>query len=70
MNPNQIFEQMLKDPILIQKYGLMPGRIAELFLSSPSASDIIEVIKSIVNGVEHDSPDSSIYSMISTQFGI
>jgi hypothetical protein len=70
MNAKQIFEEMLKDPILNQKYELSESRINGMSLHGPSGSEIVEVIKFVVNGIENDTPDSSIYSQIAAHFHI
>lgn len=70
MNAKQIFDEMLKDPMLVEKYGLNETRIKELSLHGPAGSEIIEMIKFIVNGIENNTPDASIYSQITAHFHI
>ena len=70
MTANQIFEELLQDPLLETKYGLSKEKLAQMSLHQNSSTDIIELLKLVVNGIENDIPKLSVNSQIKTHFKI
>lgn len=70
MTANDLFKHLLKDPMLKKRYGLTDELLDQTQLHSTSDSDIVEIIKLIVLGVENGTPDRSIYSQIKTHFNL
>lgn len=63
MTANEIFKEILKDPILIEKYGFTTTDLEKLEMHQLS-KPVIEIIKMIIQGMESNYPDSSIYNQI------
>ena len=63
MTANEIFKELLKDPVLIEEYKFTKEQLDKLGMHEPS-KQIIELIKLIVQGKENSIPDSSIYNQI------
>jgi len=63
MTTNEIFKEVLKDPILINKYGFSKDQLEKLGMFENSKT-IIEIIKIIIQGNENRIPDQSIYKQI------
>lgn len=63
MTTNEIFKELLKDPILIEKYGFSIQQLEMLRMHEPS-KQVIELIKLILLGKENNIPDSSIYNQV------
>jgi hypothetical protein len=70
MTAKQIFEELLQDPLLETKYQLSKEKIAQMSLHQDSSTEIVEVLKLVVNGVENDIPKLSVNSQIKTRFKI
>jgi len=70
MTAKQIFEVMLEDPLLREKYGLTTENLKKMNLHQDSKEGIIELIKLVVNGVENGTPDRTINSQIKTHFNL
>jgi hypothetical protein len=63
MTANEIFKELLKDPILIEKYNFSKEQLEKLGMHEPS-QQIIELLKLIIQSKESNIPDSSIYNQI------
>lgn len=63
MTANEIFREVLKDPILIEKYGFTREELDNLAMHQ-SAKPVIEIIKMVIQGKENNYPDSSVYNQI------
>lgn len=63
MTANEIFKELLKDPILTEKYDFSKIQLEKLGMHEPS-KQVIELIKLILQGKENNIPDSSIYNQI------
>ena len=63
MTANEIFKELLKDPVLIEEYGFSKKQLEKLGMHEPS-KQVIELIKLIIQGKENNIPDSSIYNQI------
>jgi hypothetical protein len=70
MRNNDLFKELLQDPILINKYGLSKKLLNKLQLHSESDEDIIVVLQTIINGVYNDVSGVSTYKQIKNQFKI
>lgn len=62
MTINELFREVLRDPIFIDKYGFTPEQIEELKMHEPS-KPIVELLKLILQGKD-SLPNSSIYTQI------
>lgn len=63
MTANEIFKELLKDPILIEKYDFTEKQLEKLGMHE-SSKQIIELLKLIIQSKEDNIPDSSIYNQI------
>jgi len=63
MTANEIFKELIKDSVLIEKYSFSKNQLEKLGMHEPS-KQIIELIKLIIQGKEDNIPDSSIYNQI------
>ena len=63
MTANEIFKELLKDPILTEKYDFTTEQLEKLAMHE-SSKQVVELIKLIVQGKENNIPDSSIYNQI------
>ena len=63
MTANEIFKELLKDPILIEKYDFSKEQLETLGMHE-SSKQIIELLKLIIQSKENNIPDSSIYNQI------
>lgn len=71
MTANDIFNELLKDPILKEKHGISDSNLKKLKLHDKKADfDIIEIIKLAVEGVENDTPQSSVNSQVKNYFSL
>ncbi len=71
MTANDIFKRLLKDPVLKENYeGLTDELLNGTELHSSTDSDVIEIIKLTVQGIEDDMPNRSIYSQIKNHFNL
>lgn len=70
MTATEIFEELLKDSILVEDYGLTIERLEQMSLHRESGSDIVEVLKLLVKSVEGNTPNLSVNSMVKTHFKI
>jgi hypothetical protein len=68
MTANDLLRRLLKDPILIKQYKLTQDSLRQTEFHKTSDSDIVEIMKLIVLGIEEGTPDRSIYSQIKTHF--
>ena len=70
MTSNDLFKSLLKDPSLIEEYALTKELLGRAQLHNTSDSDIIEVIKLIVQGVEDGTPRTTLYTQIKRHFNL
>ena len=71
MNANDIFNEILKDPILIEKYNFSKGTLEKFKLHDPkSKQEILEIIKLAIYGVENETPVNSVNSQIKSLFNL
>ena len=70
MTAPEIFKELLKDPLLIDKYQLTVEKLQKTSLHEPSSSDILELLKLVVNGIENNLPERSVNSQVKTRFKI
>ena len=63
MTANEIFKELLKDPILVEKYEFSKEQLEVLGMHE-SSKQVIELIKIILQGKENNIPDPSIYNQI------
>ena len=63
MTANEIFTEVLKDPIFCEKYNFTKEKLEKLGMHETS-KPIIELVKIIIQGHENNIPDSSIYNQI------
>jgi len=63
MTANEIFKELLKDPIFSEKYNFSEKQIEKMVMHEPS-KPIVELLKLIIQGKENNIPDSSIYNQI------
>lgn len=68
MTANEVFKRMLEDPALKEKYKLSDEVLKKTELHGLTNSDILEIIKHIVNGVANDTSRTSVYSQIKSHF--
>jgi len=70
MTANEILEELLKDPILTEQYGLSKAKLEQISLHQESGIEIAEILKLLVRSVEAETPSLSVNSMIKTRFKI
>lgn len=71
MTANEIFEEILNDPILVEKYGIDIEILKRLKLHDPKSEHVIlEIIKLVIAGVENGTPDNSVNSQIKNLFSL
>lgn len=63
MTANEIFKELLKDPIFSEKYNFSEKQLEKMEMHEPS-KPIVELLKLIIQGKENNIPDSSIYNQI------
>jgi len=63
MTANEIFKELLKDSILIEKYDFSEEQLEKLGMHE-SSIQIVELLKLIIQSKENNIPDSSIYNQI------
>lgn len=63
MTANEIFKELLNDPILVEKYNFSETELEKLGMHE-SSKPIIEILKLIIQGKENNIPDPSIYNQI------
>jgi len=63
MTANEIFKELLKDPIFSKKYNFSEKQLEKMEMHEPS-KPIVELLKLIIQGKENNIPDSSIYNQI------
>jgi hypothetical protein len=63
MTANEIFKELLKDPIFSEKYNFSEKQLEKMGIHEPS-KPIVELLKLIIQGKENNIPDSSIYIQI------
>lgn len=63
MTAIEIFKELLKDPIFLEKYKFTKDKLDKLGMHEAS-KPIIELVKIIIQGYENNIPDSSIYNQI------
>tara|TARA_R110000744_G_scaffold373393_1_gene485533 strand:- start:4459 stop:4674 length:216 start_codon:yes stop_codon:yes gene_type:complete len=71
MTANEIFEEILKDSILFEKYGIGSETLKKLKLHDRKSDyKIVDVIKYVIEGIENGTPDNSINSQIKNLFSL
>jgi len=70
MTSNELFNKLLEEPVLIEKYGLKEKHLKKITLTTKGDLQIIEALKLIIQGVEYANPNVSIYKQIKTQFNL
>ena len=61
MKSVDLLKEVLKDPILSDKYHIPQGEIAQISFDSQSPYRIIEVLKTIIQQKCDNMPDSAVY---------
>lgn len=71
MTANDIFEEILKDPILVEKYSIDRESLKKVKLHDPKSEyEILEIVKLVIQGVENGTPDNSVNSQIKNLFNL
>lgn len=70
MTGKEIFEELLKDPMLQETYGLTEDKLQQMSLHQETSSEIVEILKLLIRSVEGNTPNLSVNSMIKTRFKI
>ncbi|WP_456459183.1 hypothetical protein [Reichenbachiella sp.] len=70
MTANEIFKRLVNDPFLKEEYGLTEDVLKQIELHNSTDSDILEILRIVILGVQNDTPKSSIYSQIKTHFNL
>lgn len=70
MTGKEIFEELLKDPMLEETYGLTEDKLQKMTLHEETGSEVVEILKLMVRSIEGNTPSLSVNSMIKTRFKI
>jgi ribosomal protein RSM22 (predicted rRNA methylase) len=70
MTPNEIFREILEDPILKDKYGLSDEKLAGVELYRESGIEIIEIIRTILLANSNNTSDTNTFRQIKNLLGI
>jgi hypothetical protein len=68
MTTNDIFKEMLKDPVLITEYGFTEAKLQNISLHEHSETPVLEVIKLLILGNENGTPSQSINVQVKNYF--
>jgi len=63
MTANEIFKELLEDPIFSKKYKFSEQQLKKMEMHEPS-KPIVELLKLIIQGKENSIPETSIYNQI------
>lgn len=70
MTTAQLLREVLKDPILKEKYKIPESELQNASFDSVSKYPIIETLKTIIQEKDRNTPDTNIYKSIKVNFGI
>ncbi len=70
MTANELFKAILKDSLFQEKYNLSEEKLKNMVLHEESSSDIVEIIKLVIQGIENRTPERSINSQVKNYFKI
>lgn len=70
MAAKELFHEILKDKDLMKKYNYDLHQLEEFELHRETNIDMVNVLTIIVNGIENQIPQTSIYTQIKNYFKI
>lgn len=68
MTAPEIFKEMLKDPLLVEKTKLAKEKLEIASLHEPSNNEMLELVKLVIQAVENNLPERSVNSQIKSHF--
>lgn len=70
MTTTELLREVLKDPILKEKYHIPEDELKNVSFDKKSSYPVIETIKTIIQLKGQNLPDNNVYKNIKVNFGI